>query len=225
VHIRRSHHAFPIRPFLPQLIDALEDPDANVRECAKQSVIELFTGPAVTDGARTDLKKEMTKKGVRKGIVEGVLSQVAERAHAAVPAPALPDPSAEAPPPPGEYVPPSMALMNRKPSALPTTAAPRTASSSFMPRPQSRAAAPVPAAASMPSALPTPSSDANAGDVKMVYVSAVWTSWKIGLTLHCRLHLIGIWRQSLQHSSSLSRGRKRSTTGWSESVQSQGSEA
>jgi CLIP-associating protein 1/2 len=36
----------------------------------------MFTAPTVTDGARADLKKEMTKKGVRKGIVDGVLGQL-----------------------------------------------------------------------------------------------------------------------------------------------------
>ncbi|KAG5339205.1 hypothetical protein C0989_005186 [Termitomyces sp. Mn162] len=35
-----------------------------------------LASPGVTDGARADLKKEMTKKGVRKTIVEGVLSKV-----------------------------------------------------------------------------------------------------------------------------------------------------
>lgn len=76
VHIRRVHHLFPIRPYLPALVETLEDSDANVRGTAQQSIVELFTGPAVTDAARADLKKEMTKKGTRKGIVESVLAKV-----------------------------------------------------------------------------------------------------------------------------------------------------
>ena len=76
MHIRRVHHLFPIRPYLPALVEALEDQDATVRGTAQSSVVELFTGPAVTDAARADLKKEMTKKGVRKGIVESVLAKV-----------------------------------------------------------------------------------------------------------------------------------------------------
>lgn len=36
----------------------------------------MFTAPTVTDGARADLKKEMTKKGVRKGIMDGILNQL-----------------------------------------------------------------------------------------------------------------------------------------------------
>ena len=47
-----------------------------MRECARQSVVELFTGPGVTDAARADLKKEMTKKGVRKTIADSVLARV-----------------------------------------------------------------------------------------------------------------------------------------------------
>lgn len=39
-------------------------------------MIELFTGPGVSDAARADLKKEMTKKGVRRSIMDGVLSKL-----------------------------------------------------------------------------------------------------------------------------------------------------
>ena len=39
-------------------------------------MVELFTGPGVSDAARADLKKEMTKKGVRKSIMDGVLSKI-----------------------------------------------------------------------------------------------------------------------------------------------------
>lgn len=41
-------------------------------------MIKLFTAPGVTDGARADLKNEMSKRGVRKTIVEAVLSKLAE---------------------------------------------------------------------------------------------------------------------------------------------------
>lgn len=73
VQLRRSHPLFPLRPFLSLLVDALEDGDGTVRECARHSIVEIFTGQGVTDAARTDLKKEMMKKGVRKTIVDGVL--------------------------------------------------------------------------------------------------------------------------------------------------------
>ncbi|KAF8592524.1 hypothetical protein K439DRAFT_1400409 [Ramaria rubella] len=74
--LRRSYPAFPLRPFLSPLVDTLEDSDGTVRECAKQSVVEIFTGHGVTDAARTDLKKEMTKKGVRKTIVDSILARL-----------------------------------------------------------------------------------------------------------------------------------------------------
>ena len=119
MHIRRVHHLFPIRPYLTFLVATLEDMDGNVRDCARQSVVELFTGPAVTDAARSDLKKEMAKKNVRKAIVEGVLSQIVAGGGPA--SPTLNEGGSEngdggkgagAPAP---YVPPSVALMNKRP--------------------------------------------------------------------------------------------------------------
>lgn len=47
-----------------------------MRDCARNSVIELFTAPGVTDAARADLKKEMTRKNVRKTIVDAVLGKL-----------------------------------------------------------------------------------------------------------------------------------------------------
>lgn len=76
VDIRRAHHLFPIRPYLPSLVGTLEDSDSTVRETAKTSVVVLFTGPGVSDAARADLKRELTKKGVRKTIVDTVLAKV-----------------------------------------------------------------------------------------------------------------------------------------------------
>ncbi|KAH9007082.1 clasp N terminal-domain-containing protein [Lactarius hatsudake] len=76
VDIRRAHHLFPIRPYLPILVGTLEDSDSTVRETAKTSVVVLFTGPGVSDAARADLKRELTKKGVRKTIVDTVLAKV-----------------------------------------------------------------------------------------------------------------------------------------------------
>ena len=60
--MRRQNTTLPLKPFLPQLVELLEDTDGTVRECARQSVVELFTGSTVTDAARADLKKEMAKK-------------------------------------------------------------------------------------------------------------------------------------------------------------------
>ncbi|KAG8885181.1 suppressor of tub2 mutation [Tulasnella sp. 331] len=76
VSLRRTHPMFPIRPYLPQLVECLEDSDGTVRDCSRASIITLFSGPKVTDAARADLKNEMTRKGVRKGIANDVLGKL-----------------------------------------------------------------------------------------------------------------------------------------------------
>ncbi|KAF5393903.1 hypothetical protein D9757_000210 [Collybiopsis confluens] len=163
VHIRRQYHMFPLRPYLSLLVDCLEDTDAHVRDCARQSIVELFSGPSVTDAARTDLKKEMTKKGVRKTIVDGVLSKLLGGDNGIESTPQSPTGSEL-----GEtksYVPPSLMLQGRKPSGPPTI--PRSFSQSTIPRPPSRAAAldtPTPS---------TPTTELSSADVNPVYIASV----------------------------------------------------
>ncbi|CDO74043.1 hypothetical protein BN946_scf185043.g93 [Trametes cinnabarina] len=176
VHIRRTHHMFPLRPYLPLLVDALEDTDSTVRECAKQSVVELFTGPGVTDAARADLKKELAKKGVRKTIADSVLTRVlAGGASPGTPA-AGSDAGSEngdAAAATKEYVPPSIALMHRKPGGAGSggaSSAPvsRTVSQGNVrepPRPASRAAVMTPTGEG-------PSAAAGGSEVKPVYVAS-----------------------------------------------------
>jgi CLIP-associating protein 1/2 len=108
-----------MRPYLSLLVDCLEDTDPHVRDCARHSIVELFLGPAVTDAARADLKKEMTKKGVRKTIVDSVLmkllngtpatsaSQSQSQSHEG-----SENGDATAP---KEYIPPSLMLQGRRP--------------------------------------------------------------------------------------------------------------
>ncbi|CCM02847.1 uncharacterized protein FIBRA_04959 [Fibroporia radiculosa] len=179
VHLRRAHHLFPIRPYLPALVEALEDTDGAVRECARQSVVELFTGPGVTDAARADLKKEMTKKGVRKGIVDGVLAKVLAGGGggASTPGTLSEAGSENGDAGPKEYVPPSIALMNRRPGqsagTLTTGAAgalPRAVSQGSvkdMARPSSRAAV-----VSPPLAESVGAGGGSAPDVKPVYIAS-----------------------------------------------------
>jgi hypothetical protein len=59
---------------MPPIVDALEDSDPTVRECARESAVALFSAPGVSDIARTDLKEQMAKKHVRKAIVDQVLT-------------------------------------------------------------------------------------------------------------------------------------------------------
>lgn len=161
VHIRRTHHTFPIRPYLTLLVGSLEDTDAHVRDGARQGIIELFSGPAVTDGARADLKKELTKKGVRKTIVDGVLSKLL--GTGSNPQSREGSENGDAAPKSKEYIPPSMLLQNRKPTA--TNSIPRTVSATSIPRPASRAGT------ASPSVVPSPTSESPAGsDVRPVYV-------------------------------------------------------
>ncbi|KIP12816.1 hypothetical protein PHLGIDRAFT_97512 [Phlebiopsis gigantea 11061_1 CR5-6] len=165
--VRRAHHLFPLRPFLPPLVDALEDSDSNVRTQALASVIALFTGPGVTDAARADLKKEMAKKNVRKTIVESVTARLLAASGAGAPPP-LDENGSENGDGGGTYVPPSMALANKTPG-------PRTLGRSVsrsvsgtnvekLSRPASRAAA----------ASPVPADPAIAGgsEVKTVYIAS-----------------------------------------------------
>ena len=158
MHIRRHHHLFPLRPYLPQLVDALEDTDSNVRDCARQSIVELFTGPGVTDAARADLKKELTKKGVRKSIMDSILAQVLAGA-AGTPEGGSSENGDQA----KEYVPPSIALMSqtKRPAASRVVS---HSSTREVPRPVSRAAAMSPTGEG-------PSTPAGGSDVKAVYVS------------------------------------------------------
>ncbi|KZT26934.1 hypothetical protein NEOLEDRAFT_1161851 [Neolentinus lepideus HHB14362 ss-1] len=182
VHIRRAHHLFPLRAYLPPLIGALEDQDANVRECAKQSVVELFTGPAITDTARSNLKKELTKQGVRKQTADNILTKVLSGAAGGGFNSA---PQSDAGSEDGDvrstgprdasgkktYVPPSLALMNRSKSGPASSSTSRVVSqtSSGIPsRPASRAAMVV----SPPLPTSTPGESSSSADVKPVYIAS-----------------------------------------------------
>ena len=78
--------------------------------------MELFTGPGVTDAARADLKKEMTKKGVRKATMDSVLGQVLSASNSSLTSTTTNELSQSG----GkkEYVPPSLALLGKTPSTL-----------------------------------------------------------------------------------------------------------
>ncbi|KAJ8086257.1 suppressor of tub2 mutation [Marasmius tenuissimus] len=174
VHIRRQFHMFPIRPYLPLLVGCLEDMDAHVRECARTSVVELFSGPAVTDAARADLKKEMTKRGVRKTIVDGVLSKLlGGGSFEGSSNPTSREGSENGDPTiskPKEYIPPSIALQQRKPSGT-GSAISRAASHSGVreiPRPLSRAAS---GSATSPPPPATPTGESSP-DVSPVYIAS-----------------------------------------------------
>lgn len=143
--------------------------------------MELFTGPGVTDAARADLKKEMTKKGVRKNIVDNVLAKLvaggangsggvqsdgSENGDTGV--------SANSAGAKKEYIPPSLALQGRKPTggsgaSNGASGMSRTVSQGNvreLSRPASRTAT------VSPSLPPTPT-DNSGNDVHPVYVSLI----------------------------------------------------
>lgn len=78
--------------------------------------MELFTSPGVTDAARADLKKEMTKKGVRKATMDSVLGQVLSASTSSL----ISTSSNELSQSGGkkDYVPPSLALLGKTSSIL-----------------------------------------------------------------------------------------------------------
>jgi len=177
VDIRRAHHLFPLRPYLPLLVATLEDSDSTVRETAKTSVVILFTGPGVSDAARADLKRELAKKGVRKTIVDTVLTKVLGSNNASTTA----GEGTEVPGAPQsqvatkkEYIPPSLALQAQKsiagsdyPASGPSTV-PRAASQGSVKessRPDSRAAV----------TPPIPSGGDTTANVRAVYVRATFS--------------------------------------------------
>ncbi|KAL4241509.1 CLASP family protein [Abortiporus biennis] len=169
VNIRRIHHLFPIRAYLPHLVETLEDNDSNVREIAKQSVVELFTGPGVTDAARADLKKEMSKKNVRKSIVEFILAKVLAGGGGLNSPVALSDAGSEnGDVPSTAYVPPSIAIANKKPPPTTSSNGASKPSLAVASRPASRAA--------LVSPLPTDSGviggSVGGSDVKPVYIAS-----------------------------------------------------
>lgn len=130
----------------------------------------MFTGPGVTDGARADLKKEMTKKGVRKTIVDGVLSKLLSGSVNEISQSREGSENGDAA---GtktkEYVPPSLALLGRRPTAgSQTSGIARTASQGSVrdiSRPSSRAA--------MASVAVPPTPTAENIEIQPVYVSYI----------------------------------------------------
>lgn len=156
VSIRRAQTQFPIRPYLSLLVDSLEDTDAHVRDCARSSVIELFTGPGVSDAARADLKKEMTKKGVRKTILDSVLCKLLAASSNSSVHSREGSENGDSTTTKKEYVPPSLMLQGKRSRtisqsknstpapAAPTRAASHNGSVKDPSRPQSRAGATTP---------------------------------------------------------------------------------
>ncbi|PPQ79539.1 hypothetical protein CVT25_003421 [Psilocybe cyanescens] len=169
VHIRRTHHLFPIRPYATLLVDCLEDTDPHVRDCARVSVVELFSGPGVTDAARADLKKEMTKKGVRKTIVDGVLSKLLSSSTLSNNPPSHEgSENGDASNVKKDYVPPSLALQGKRPRVISQNASMSRTVSSSSAREISRPASRANVASPPPPQTPT----AENSEIRPVYIAS-----------------------------------------------------
>lgn len=72
--LRQAAEKFPVRPFLPALVDSLSDADASVREASRTTIVALFL--SASPAAKSDLKKELEKRGTRKQIADVILKEV-----------------------------------------------------------------------------------------------------------------------------------------------------
>ncbi|PWN25778.1 hypothetical protein BDZ90DRAFT_281172 [Jaminaea rosea] len=72
--LRSYSTKFPIKPFLPTLVDLLGDADSACREASRATLVALFLSASAA--AKADLKREMEAKGVRKPLAEGILRDV-----------------------------------------------------------------------------------------------------------------------------------------------------
>ena len=66
--------AMPFKGYTQSMVARLEDSDGNVRETAKNTLVELFAN--APDRAKTDLKKQMKAYSVRHSIESQLLSQI-----------------------------------------------------------------------------------------------------------------------------------------------------
>ena len=165
--------------------------------------MELFTSPGVTDAARADLKKEMTKKGVRKATVDSVLSQVLSASTSSLNSAASNELSQSG----GkkDYVPPSLALLGKTPSTL-SNGSSSTPGPSVMARVRTtsrgntgpKAPSRPPSRAGVASPTPTEASGGGGtggtitggtslGDIRNVYVSVFSSSLSIRSLILCSL--------------------------------------
>ena len=180
------------------MVDCLEDTDPHVRDCARQSTIELFSGSAVTDAARADLKKEMSKKGVRKTIVDNVLTKLLNSALGASNSQSHEGSENGDASTPKEYVPPSLMLQGRRPRLGSQNAisqggdhAGSTSQGStreVLSRPSSRTA--------MASSPPPPTNTGDSAEVQPVFVCAFNTTFLSPFLIEYRSRQAKIWKMN-----------------------------
>ncbi|KAI5809364.1 clasp N terminal-domain-containing protein [Pyronema omphalodes] len=72
--IHKSYPNFSFKSYTPYLMSILEDSSEHVRDTAKEVVVELFSN--APDHAKSDLKRELQKRGVRKGIATYIVQRL-----------------------------------------------------------------------------------------------------------------------------------------------------
>lgn len=83
--LRAAHPTLPLRPWVPLLVDLLEDSDATVRDVARESLVSIFTAPSISPAAKTDLKREILKKGVRRTTSDAILKRILGNSATGIP--------------------------------------------------------------------------------------------------------------------------------------------
>ncbi|KFY27314.1 hypothetical protein V493_03571, partial [Pseudogymnoascus sp. VKM F-4281 (FW-2241)] len=74
-----EEYGLQFRSFVPNLMELLEDADGMVRDCARNTVIELFKN--APNAAKSDLKKQLKAFNVRSTIVSAITSQLSPTDH------------------------------------------------------------------------------------------------------------------------------------------------
>ncbi|KAG9294555.1 hypothetical protein G9A89_008666 [Geosiphon pyriformis] len=65
---------FSLRPWLPYMVKFLEDPNEQVREDTKETLVSLFS--SASQHAKADLKRELKNKNIRAATIDYILSKV-----------------------------------------------------------------------------------------------------------------------------------------------------
>lgn len=71
-----GHSNMPLKPFLPLLVDNLEDADGAVREYAKESIVAILGVPGVPLAARSEFRKLCEVRSIKTNVVDGILAQL-----------------------------------------------------------------------------------------------------------------------------------------------------
>ncbi|KJE04556.1 protein STU1 [Cryptococcus gattii NT-10] len=78
-----------LKSWLGILVDLLEDGDGNVRDQARETVVELLSPPSTPSAARSDFKRLLVARNVRKTIADDIITRILSGEPADRSAPAI----------------------------------------------------------------------------------------------------------------------------------------